>query len=164
MGSSMNYGFGDLTRNFMWQSPNSRTRAQQNARKRERDRNRMPFHIKRVAIKITLQVPGADPVVIDARTLLNDLSSGGMGLFSAHKFNADDEVVVTFESPKKIEIKARIAWCQEYFVVGKVLKSQSFSYRAGLQFKYASPEEEKAVQEFCDELLNKHHCPNLSAA
>lgn len=145
----------------MWQAPNARTRAQ--SKKRERDRNRMPFHIKRVAISVTLQVPGGETKVIDARTLLNDFSAGGMGLFTAHKFNADDEVTITFDSPRKIEIKGRIAWCQEYFVIGKVLKAKSYSYRAGIQFKFASPEEEKLVQEFCDELLNKHHCPSLAA-
>ena len=148
----------------MWQAPNQRMRAQQNSKNRGRDRGRMELHIKRVDITVTLQVPGGEPVKINARSLLNDFSPGGMGVFCGHKFNADDEVTITFESPKKIEIKGRIAWCQEYYVVGKVLKAQSFSYRAGIQFKFATPEEEKAVQDFCEELLNTHHCVSLSAA
>lgn len=148
----------------MWQAPNQRMRAQANSSKRGRDRGRQAIHIKRVAITVTLNAPGAEPVKIDARALLNDLSPTGMGLFSAHKFNADDEVTITFESPSKIELKGRIAWCQEYYVVGKVLKTQSYSYRAGIQFKFATPEEEKAVQDFCNELLNTHSCVSLSAA
>ena len=148
----------------MWQAPNQRMRAQGSSGKRGRDRGRMPIHIKRVAITVTLHSPGAEPVILEARALLNDLSLTGMGLFTAHKFSADDEITITFESPRKIEIKGRIAWCQEYYVVGKILKTQSFSYRAGIQFKFATPEEEKAVQEFCDELLNTHQCVSLSAA
>jgi hypothetical protein len=148
----------------MWQAPNQRMKAQSNSKKRDQDRNRMTFHIKRVAISILLQVPGGEPLKLDARALLNDFSPGGMGLFTAHQFNPDDEITITFETPKKIEIKGRIAWCQRYFVVGKVLKEQDFSFRAGVQFTFATAEEEAAVKAFCEELTTQHQCVQLSAA
>src|SRR6185437_13706820 len=145
----------------MWQAPNQRLRAQANARKRERDRYKIPFHIKRVVAQIQLQVAGSEPQKIEARTLLNDFSPKGMGLFSAHRFNQGDEVIVTIDSPERIQVKGKITWCQEYYVAGKVLKTQSFSYRAGIQFAFASADEEAAVKKFCNELLNTHHCVSL---
>lgn len=147
----------------MWQAPNQRLKAQANMKQRERDRNRSNFHIKRVAISLLLQVPGGEPLKIDARALLNDFSASGMGLFTAHNFNPDDEITITFDSPRKIEIKGRVAWCQQYHVVGKVIKAQSFSFRAGIQFRFTSEEEEKAVKDFCDELLSIHQCICLAA-
>ena len=62
MGGMGNWGFtSDLTRNFMWQAPNQRMRAQANSRNASRDRGRQAIHIKRVAITVTLQAPGAEP-------------------------------------------------------------------------------------------------------
>jgi Tfp pilus assembly protein PilZ len=159
-----NGGQSSFTRNFMWQAPNQRLRAAANAKKRDRDRYKIPFHIKRVTAGVSLKMPEGEPLKVEGRVLLNDFTPTGMGLFTAHKFQADDEVVITLETPTKIEVKARVAWCQECFVVGKVLKAQSFTYRAGLQFKFANSEEEQAIKAFCDELLNTHHCVSLRAA
>jgi PilZ domain len=147
----------------MWQSPNQRVRAAANARKRERERLKMPFHIKRVVASVAVVVPGqAEPTRVDVRVILNDFTTKGMGLFSAHRFSSGDEVTIQLETPSKIELKGKIAWCQEYEVRGKVLTEHSFSYRVGLNFAFASPEEEKAVKAFCDDLLQNHHC--LAAA
>jgi c-di-GMP-binding flagellar brake protein YcgR len=142
----------------MWQAPNQRLKAQAN-QKRSTERGKLSFHIKRVSVTLLLQVPGGEPVRIDARVLLNDFSLTGMGIFTAHHFNPDDLVTVVFESPKKLEMKARIAWCQDYQISGtKVLRAQSLSYRAGVEFLFTAEEEEKAVKEFCDELVNQHQC------
>lgn len=157
----------------MWQAPSQR-KGPGSSKKRTRDRT--PFHMKRVAVQIKLHppqspagseaapTPAAEPVIIDARALLNDLSHVGMGLFSQEKFSPDDEITICFESPKKIEIKGRVAWCQEYFVMSRVIREESFSYRTGIQFKFATPEEEKAVQDFCKELLDNHKCVALAVA
>ena len=145
----------------MWQAPNQRIRAQANARKRERDRFKIPFHIKRVVANVQLEIPGGEPQKFEARALLNDFSPKGMGLFSSHRFSQGDEIVVTIENPEKIEVRGKIAWCQEYFAAGKVLKSQAFSYRAGVRFTFATADDEAAVRKFCMDLLNKHHCVSL---
>jgi Tfp pilus assembly protein PilZ len=148
----------------MWQSPNQRVRAQANARKRERERLSMPFHIKRVVAAVALPAVGeAPPTSVDVRLILNDFTPKGMGLFSAHRFSTGDEVTITLESPKKIQIKGSIAWCQEYEVRGKVLTEHSFSYRVGLHFVFANAEEEQAVKAYCDELLKNHHCLTAAA-
>lgn len=124
----------------------------------------MPFHIKRVAATLELQKPGTEVLKVEAQVLLNDFSPTGMGLFTGHHFNTDDEIIVRLESPKKIEVKGRIAWCEEYSMAGKVLKAQACPFRAGVQFKFATPEEEQAIKDFCDELLNLHQCVSLNVA
>ena len=142
----------------MWQSPNQRVRAQVNARKRERERLKMPFHIKRVLATVEL-----GDQKIDVRLILNDLTPRGMGLFSSHRFSAGDEVTIHLESPKKMQIKGKIAWCQEYEVRGKVLTEHSFSNRVGLSFVFSSPEEEQAMKAYCAEVLESHHCLTATA-
>src|SRR5271167_4083444 len=103
----------------MWQSPNQRVRAAANARKRERERLKMPFHIKRVVASVDVAVLGqAEPLKVDVRVILNDFTVKGMGLFSAHRFSSGDEVTIRLETPSKIQLKGRIAWCQEYEVRG----------------------------------------------
>jgi hypothetical protein len=143
----------------MWQSPNQRVRAQANARRRERDRMRLPFHIKRVNASVALSGPdAASSTSVEVRVILNDFTPKGMGLFSPNKFAAGDEVTVTLDNPKKIQLKGRIIWCQEYEARGKVLTEQTFSYRVGVQFFFASEEEEKSLKAYCDDLLQNHHC------
>jgi len=142
----------------MWQSPNQRVRAQMNARKRERDRLKMPFHVKRVLASIVPSVGSENVTPISVRVILNDFTPKGVGLFSAHRFSPGDEVSITLESPKKIQVKGRIAWCQEYEARGKILTEHSYSYRVGLSFVFASAEEEQALKTYCEELLKEHHC------
>jgi Tfp pilus assembly protein PilZ len=142
----------------MWQSPNQRVRAQVNARKRERERMKMQFHVKRVLATVEL-----GDQKIDVRLILNDLTPKGMGLFSSNRFSAGDEVTIHLESPKKMQIKGKIAWCQEYEVRGKVLTAQSFSYRVGLSFVFATKEEEATMKAYCDEVMQNYHCLNATA-
>jgi Tfp pilus assembly protein PilZ len=142
----------------MWQSPNQRVRAQFNARKRERERMKMPFHIKRVHATVEI-----GDQKIDVRLILNDLTPKGMGLFSSTRFSTGDEVTIYLENPKKIQLKGKIAWCQEYEVRGKVLTEKSFSHRVGLQFVFSSPEEEQAMKAYCSEVMESHHCLTATA-
>jgi hypothetical protein len=142
----------------MWQSPNQRVRAQVNARKRERERMKTQFHIKRVLGTVEM-----GDQKIDVRLILNDLTPKGMGLFSSTRFSPGDEVTIHLESPKKISLKGKIAWCQEYEVRGKVLTAQSFSYRVGLAFSFATPEEEQAMKAYCAEVMESHHCLTATA-
>jgi Tfp pilus assembly protein PilZ len=148
----------------MWQSPNQRVRAAANARKRERERLKMPFHIKRVVASVGVQVVGqAEPLKVEVRVILNDFTQKGMGLFSAHRFSSGEDVTIELETPNKIQLKGKIAWCQEYEVRGKILTDHSFSYRVGLHFVFASAEEEQSVKAYCNDLLQNHHCLAASA-
>jgi Tfp pilus assembly protein PilZ len=148
----------------MWQSPNQRVRAAANARKRERERLKMPFHIKRVVASVGVQVVGqAEPLKVEVRVILNDFTQKGMGLFSAHRFSSGEDVTIELETPNKIQLKGKIAWCQEYEARGKILTEHSFSYRVGLHFTFASAEEEQAVKTYCADLLQNHHCLAASA-
>ena len=74
---------GDLTRNFMWQAPNQRIKAQANSKRREPgSRSHGVSHQTRVHLAHSSS-PWRRAVKIDARALLNDFSPTGMGLFTA---------------------------------------------------------------------------------
>jgi hypothetical protein len=137
----------------MWQAPSQRGRALASVRKREKDRNRKPFHLKRVTAEIkVLSSPASQPTITQARVLLNDLNPKGMGLFSATPLMVGQEVAITLEQPQRIYMRGRIIWCQEYDVDSHIMSSHSFSYRMGIQFIFESAEDEKAVKDFCEQL------------
>ena len=137
----------------MWQAPNQRVRAIAQAKRRERERARRPLHIKRVSAELkVLTLPSAAPMVTDARVLLNDFSPKGLGLFCGRPLGVGQEVAITLESPRRIYVRGRIVWCQEYDCESHVLSQRSYSYRIGVQFTFETVEEQKAIKAFCDEL------------
>lgn len=139
----------------MWQAPSQRMRALAVQKKRDRDRMRRPLHIKRVNAEIKLLSLQAEPQVTIARVILNDLTPKGMGLFCASPLLVGQEVAITLEEPKRIYLRGRIVWCQEYDADSHVLSQQSYSYRMGIQFIFESPEEQVAIRRFCEQLENE---------
>ncbi len=138
----------------MWHTPNQRVRAIANAKKRERERNRRPLHIKRILATLeSLNARPEEHTKLQIRLLLNDFTSKGAGLFSPHPMNPGDEVTLEISGPKHIKVKARIIWCQEFQANSHVLTKEPFSFRIGIQFN-VTPEEEKMLQAFSDELSN----------
>jgi hypothetical protein len=137
----------------MWQAPSQRVRALTNAKKRERDKARRPIHIKRVMgqLKI-LGALGSEPVIAEARVLLNDMTSKGVGLFCGIGLATGQEISITIQEPKQFFIKAKVMWCQEYNSESHILSKVSYAFRVGVQFVFSTPEEEKAVADYCAEI------------
>lgn len=138
----------------MWQAPNQRVRAAASAKKRERDRNQRPIHLKRVhadlqSIGESTSLPS---VASEVRLVLNDLTEAGFTFFSRKRLHAGQEVVLTLKDPRPLELKGKIVWCQEHEADGHVLSPEPFSFRAGLQLAFSSEEERAAFKAFCDEL------------
>ena len=92
-------------------------------------------------------------IVAAARVVLNDLSPRGMGLFCSRSMLVGQEVAVTLDEPRRVYLRGRIIWCQEYDTESHVLSQQSYSFRVGIKFVFQSAQEEEAVKAFCEELV-----------
>jgi hypothetical protein len=136
----------------MWQAPNQRLRAIASQKRRERERNRRPLHLKRVQAQIKILSQSVEPEITEARVILNDFSPKGLGLFSSKPVLVGQEVAITLDKPRRIYVRGRVVWCQEYDAGSHVLSATSFSYRMGVQFVFETQEELQSIQEFCDEL------------
>jgi hypothetical protein len=145
----------------MWHSPNQRIRALNNAKQRERERARRPFHVKRVVAHLKIQgpdVPAEDqePVPFPIRLVLNDLSVKGVGVFAASPLVPGQEVVLTITHPMTLEIRCRVVWCQEFAANSHVLSHATFSYRLGLEFQVSGLEDQINVRTFWDDMCRNY--------
>jgi c-di-GMP-binding flagellar brake protein YcgR len=93
---------------------------------------------------------------IEARVLLNDLSTTGIGIYAAQPMNPGEKVVITLEEPIQIKITGCVVWCQEQPACGAVITSEAFNFRIGVKFVFGSPEEEKALQDYCAQIQSQH--------
>lgn len=140
----------------MWQAPNQRGKALANQRKRDRERMRQNFHLRRVRAQIKISEPMAPATSTHARLILNDLSPKGMGMFSEAPLMVGQIVAITIEEPRRFYVHGRIVWCQEYDANSHVLSETSFSYRVGVEFVFETKEEEKSVREYCENLVQEY--------
>jgi Tfp pilus assembly protein PilZ len=147
----------------MWQSP-SRARALANQRKRERGQS--PIHLKRVKAEIkSLEQADSDTPLApsDARLLLNDLSVDGIGLFASKSFIVGQKIALVLDHPKSIEIKGKIAWCQEVISESHIMSDAPFPFRLGIEFCFESPEEKKQLEAYCETLAKDYLYTNKAA-
>lgn len=139
----------------MWQSPNQRVRALAVQKRRDRDRNRRPVHVKRIMAELKFVVPllGGNPEMqtLQARIVLNDLSPKGTGMFLAEAVNVGQVVTLEIRDPHPISIQGKVIWCQ-HDAGSHVLSQQPFAYRVGLEFVFKSTEEQAAIKQFVEEL------------
>ncbi|MCM2277219.1 MAG: PilZ domain-containing protein [Oligoflexia bacterium] len=141
----------------MWQAPNQRIRSIQSSKKRQQDRLRRPLHIKRVGAE--LKVLGQGPrqgAVAEARVILNDISHGGMGVFSSVPIVVGQEIAITLQEPRRVYLRGRVVWCQEYDTESPIISKNPFSYRMGVVFQFRDRQEEQAVKAFCEEIFREH--------
>jgi Tfp pilus assembly protein PilZ len=147
----------------MWQAPNQRVEALQNAKKRRKERMDRPIHIRRARAEVRMAMPptpveatSPSGTPIEARVLLNDFSSKGVGVYVTEKFHVGQEVTLTIHDPTLITISGRVAWCQDQPTSHTVVSANSFKYRAGVEFIFKTPEEEAAVKAIYEELRRQH--------
>ncbi len=150
----------------MWQAPNQRIGAIQNAKKRQEARLKKPIHLKRVRAEMRL-VPNKEThaqattvseqgEAIEARVLINDLSTTGIGIYASKPMNPGAKVSITLSEPIQIQISGEVVWCQEQPACGAIITSEAFNFRIGVKFAFANPEEEKALQDYCNEIQKQH--------
>lgn len=117
-------------------------------KRRERERQRLPMSFQRISG--FLEVFPASPSEEASRKtpvhlILNDLSSGGAGLFSAISLPTQQKVTLHLEQPLLIALPAKIAWCQEHGTTHHVLSKTHYPYRMGLQFTLEKEEEKSQI-------------------
>ena len=147
----------------MWQAPNQRVEALLNEKKRKKERMDRPIHIRRTRAEVSLKVP-ATPVEakttegepLEARVVLNDFSSKGVGVYVSQKFHIGQELKLTLQEPTPITITGKVVWCQDQPTSGAVLSANQFRYRAGVEFIFASKEEEEAAKAIYENLKKQH--------
>lgn len=150
----------------MWQAPNQRVGAIQNAKKRQQERLKRPIHLTRVRAQVRL-IPNKETHAqattvssqgesVEARVLLNDLSVTGIGIYAGQPMDVGTKITITLEEPKQIQITGTVVWCQEQPAVGAVITSEAFNFRIGVKFVFANAEEEKALQDYCAEIQQQH--------
>jgi hypothetical protein len=147
----------------MWHTPNQRVRALANAKKRDRERARKPIHIKRIDATIKLvdrnsknSTQNTDLQEIHTRIVLNDLSTTGLGLFSPTAVEIGQELSLIITDPMKLELRAKVIWCQEHDANSHILSSNPYSYRIGIEFILSSQEEQQSVKAFCEEIFSNY--------
>jgi hypothetical protein len=137
----------------MWNNQSQRPKV----KKREKERIRLPIHIKRITALLDLLSPEPTEIVqMEVRVVLNDFSTKGMQLFSSEPLIPGQSVSLTIQDPVYISVRAKVRWCQEYNPGGHVLSVQPYSYRLGIEFIPSSPEEQQAIKNFYDEITRKY--------
>lgn len=137
----------------MWQSPNQRVRAIAEARKREREKLKKPFHIRRVKADFEVFSKTGESTHLDARVILNDMTLKGMVVFCSEKLVSGQKVIVKIEDPKSMTLKGMVTSCQEYANGGAhILSPTQYPNRIIMVFKFDTPEEEAATKAFYEEL------------
>lgn len=142
----------------MWQAPNQRLRALAAQRRREREKQRVRLHLKRVVgeLRIPAAALGEKPQVIAARVVLNDLSVNGVALFSPVMLAPGQPVQLTVDQPRKFFVAGQVAWSQEITHDTHIISPNPFRYRVGVEFRFSSATEEEEVKKFVEEILNQH--------
>ncbi len=144
----------------MWQSPSQRIRAIESSKRREHARLSRPLHIRRVQAFMRLGTESGQPAAgaqKEARVVLNDLSSKGVGLYLAESLAIGTKVVVSWQDPEPIEIEAKVVWIQDASPSGSgIFADQTFRFRVGLVFLFKSPEEGNKLKKYCEEILREY--------
>lgn len=145
---------------FMWQSPSQRVRAIESAKRREHARLSRPLHIRRVQAFMRLGTDSGQAgtgAQKEARVVLNDLSSKGVGLYVPEQLPIGTKVIVNWQDPEPIEIEAKVVWMQDASASSSgIFADHAFKYRVGLVFQFKSPEEGEKLKKYCEEVLREY--------
>lgn len=109
----------------------------------------IPFHRVSAEIQIT-----STRQTSEARVFLTDLAPEGVGIFLPIPLSKGDMVNLVINQPKHLFVKGKVTSCAPYTLNNKVISTENFSYRIGIQFVFDSPEEKANVKKYCDELYD----------
>ncbi len=139
----------------MWQNPTPKAKANQAAKKRQRERYRRPLHIKRLEAMLHIIENGVVSQV-SGRCVLNDLSPKGIGVLT-HEAHAEGTLVqLTIPEPRVMKVQGKSVWCQKNHTSGRIISQDSFPFRMGIQFTFETDEKRVEFENFCDDLF-KHY-------
>jgi hypothetical protein len=136
----------------MWQSPNPKTRASGGKAPGDR-RSKTRFHIRRV--RADLRTVSSEPgqgLEIETSLLLNDLSPQGVGLSSSQEFKIGQELTIQLTAPSTLTLTGKVAHCHKHENASHIISEKPIAFRLGIQFIFASAEEEESFKKFCEDL------------
>ena len=136
----------------MWQVPNQKLRAMINSRKREKEKSKKKFHIRRTHAQIKFVSTIEAPPIADVRVVLNDISPKSMNLFSPAPIAPGTVAAITMEEPTRVYMRVRVVACQELDYDTHVITDHPYSYRISVLFLFNSEEEERSFKIYCDQL------------
>ncbi|GEM_PF-920454 len=133
----------------MWQSSGVKNKLLAVVRKREKERLKPHFHVKRVEANVELMTHNHTSVSTQrVRLILNDLTNQGGGFFSQQAFSQGEELMITIHEPMSLKIHARVVWCQTSSTGRHVISKESFNHRVGVKFILTQSDESTKLDEF----------------
>jgi hypothetical protein len=134
--------------------------------KGKRSKPLLRLHIQRVHGELRVS-PGAEQfesryeAPLPIRLLLNEMSPYGVELYLPENLPNGIEVSITLEKPRRFFCRGVVVSSQ--YQESRIISAHRYSYRLGLEFVFHSPEEEKAVRDFWEE-VNQEKLGKLLAA
>jgi hypothetical protein len=125
------------------------------SRKREKEKSKRKFHIRRTHAQLKIVSSLEAPPIEDVRIVLNDISPKSMNLFCSHPVALGQVAAITIEEPTRIYVRGRIVGCQELDYDTHVITDQPYTYRVCVLFLFDSEEEQKAFKIYCDQLATE---------
>lgn len=116
------------------------------------------LHVFRTQVQIrvetgqTLQANSSRPSNISANVLFNEVKREGLRLFSSTQVSQGKTVSLSFDSPRKLFVKARVVRCWELIQDTKILQNPNHKYRWEVEFIFESDEQRQEVDAFIQEL------------
>ena len=98
----------------------------------------------------------AEGVLKEARIILNDLSPGGIGIYSPESMPPGTFVTISLQEPQAFEVSGKVVWCQDGQNGNRILSDQAYPFRVGVKFVFKSEDEEKAFASLCEDLKKNH--------
>ena len=133
----------------MWQSSGVKNKLLAVVRKREKERLKPHFHVKRVEADVELITHNPSSVPAQrVRLILNDMTNQGGGFFAQKAFSQGEELMITIHEPMSLKIHARVAWCQAVSTGRHVISKESFNHRVGVAFIFTQSDESTKLDEF----------------
>lgn len=111
------------------------------------------IHVKRIDAIIEILDQDINKK-ISVRIILNDLTTQGLGAFSAFPVSPGESILFIIEKPISLKVPAKVIWCSEFNIGTHILSSKPFNYRIGIEFTPSTEEEKACIQAFYNEV----HC------
>ncbi|MCM2322385.1 MAG: PilZ domain-containing protein [Oligoflexia bacterium] len=118
-------------------------------------------HLDRAPVQLLIRGGlGADHALVRASVVLHDISPRGLFLFTSSNVAVGEKVTLVIEQPRTFYVQGRIVVCKCLSLRQSILSSEApFPYRVGILFEFRSAAEQRAVQQYCEQLARRWTAP-----
>ncbi len=144
-----------------WEVPRYRIRAYIRGLKKletiTRNRKKRGYKLRRTLAELKVIEGAAYPVdVVQARVVLNDISSHGLMLFCSRPLREGQLMAITIQEPYLFYAQGKVMSCHQLSLKTSILTDEPFPYRVQIKFEFHSLFERNAVRMYCQEVLKKY--------